>query len=151
MRSQHVLSVVRSLAVATDAKLCWSHTFETLAWVGIPKSLSPCSTAGAQFVEFIERHSAGHTPVLVAHNGKNFDLKLLYLAAARGEANLPSAWLWADSMLLAKQLKDEGIIDPPRHSQGELRQYFMLPALAQVHCAGSMHVAVCLRHMKMFC
>ena len=50
----------------------------------------------------------GGIPVLVAHNGKQFDFRFVDMELMRWNLKLPSDWCYLDSFILSKQvLKEE--------------------------------------------
>lgn len=65
-----------------------------------------CREVLSSFLEFVRQECSGPEggiPVLVAHNGKNFDFKFLNQECKRWTVQLPGDWLWLDSFLLAKE------------------------------------------------
>jgi hypothetical protein len=56
-----------------------------------------------EFVDFVERQLApGQFPVLVAHNGKSFDLPVMSLEFEKAGMQWPTDWHWFDTYLLVK-------------------------------------------------
>lgn len=58
-----------------------------------------------QMLEFVRQECSGPEggiPVLIAHNGKNFDYKFLDQECKNWNFQLPKDWQWMDSLLLAR-------------------------------------------------
>ena len=59
----------------------------------------------AQLVQFVQKCSTPRdVPVLVAHNGRIFDNRMLMAEFRRSGTKMPSNWLWLDTLPLARQL-----------------------------------------------
>lgn len=50
------------------------------------------------------RQKAGGQTILIAHNGKSFDVPFLISEFGRYDYEIPSDWLFLDTMSLARQL-----------------------------------------------
>ena len=70
-----------------------------------------CRVVLSRFLEFVQqecREPEGGIPVLIAHNGKNFDNRFLSQECNRWNVPIPDDWQWMDSYLLAKEcVRDE--------------------------------------------
>ena len=62
----------------------------------------------AQLVQFVKTGAkAEELPVLVAHNGRIFDNRMLAAEFKRCRVSLPQSWLWLDTLPLARKLLPE--------------------------------------------
>lgn len=87
-----------------------------------------------RMIHFVEGcRVQGKTPVLVAHNGKRFDFKILIEEAARSSISLPSDWLCLDTLVLARACMKGQIISSKK--QADLRSFFDIPCPATEHNA----------------
>eukprot|EP00208_Stichococcus_sp_RCC1054_P005882 CAMPEP_0206144260 /NCGR_PEP_ID=MMETSP1473-20131121/23539_1 /ASSEMBLY_ACC=CAM_ASM_001109 /TAXON_ID=1461547 /ORGANISM="Stichococcus sp, Strain RCC1054" /LENGTH=1449 /DNA_ID=CAMNT_0053540031 /DNA_START=323 /DNA_END=4672 /DNA_ORIENTATION=- len=93
----------------------------------------PFREVWGEFVDVVERHSQGRTPVLVAHNGFLFDNPLVLLACWRDGVRVPDHWLTVDSLFVAKQLPREAV--GPSLRLQDLNVHFGLPAATAAHQA----------------
>ena len=67
-----------------------------------------CRQVAAQLVQYINKGTeADEVPVLVAHNGKNFDNRMLTAEFKRCGVSLPVTWQWLDTLPLARKLLPE--------------------------------------------
>ncbi|KAL0035623.1 hypothetical protein WJX79_003704 [Trebouxia sp. C0005] len=94
----------------------------------------PFKQVAAQLVQFINKGTeADEVPVLVAHNGKSFDNRMLTAEFKRCGVSLPEAWQWLDTLPLARKLLPE----LTRHSQADLRAFLELPPPLVAHRAAA--------------
>lgn len=94
----------------------------------------PFKQVAAQLVQFINKGTeADESPVLVAHNGNNFDNRMLTAEFKRCGVSLPQTWQWLDSLPLARKLLPE----LSRHSQADLRAFLELPPPLVAHRAAA--------------
>lgn len=98
-----------------------------------PCGVVPHREVWGEFVDVVERHSQGRTPVLVAHNGFLFDNPLVLLACWRDGVRVPDHWLTVDSLFVAKQLPREAV--GPSLRLQDLNVHFGLPAATAAHQA----------------
>jgi len=56
-----------------------------------------------RLLAWVAERAAGGTPVLVAHNGRKFDVPMLHHNLARVGAALPAEWWFLDTWLLARE------------------------------------------------
>lgn len=67
-----------------------------------------CRQVAAGLVQFVKKNSKpDEVPVLVAHNGKNFDNRMLTAEFKRSGTPLPATWHWLDTLPLARKLLPE--------------------------------------------
>lgn len=94
----------------------------------------PFKQVAAQLVQLISKGTeADEVPVLVAHNGRNFDNRMLTAEFKRCGVSLPEAWQWLDTLPLARKLLPE----LTRHSQADLRAFLELPPPLVAHRAAA--------------
>ncbi|DBB01647.1 TPA: hypothetical protein ACH3X1_000283 [Trebouxia sp. C0004] len=94
----------------------------------------PFKQVAAQLVQFINKGTeADEVPVLVAHNGKNFDNRMLTAEYKRCGVSLPEMWQWLDTLPLARNLLPE----LTRHSQADVRAFLELPPPRVAHRAAA--------------
>ena len=78
-----------------------------------PDHSLPCREIAEDFLDFVERQLApGQVPVLVAHNLKYFDHKVMSTEFDVCGMEWPDHWHWLDSYKLAT--KDDGRYGPDR-------------------------------------
>lgn len=93
------------------------------------------------FMEFVGSHTApGETPVLVAHNGWSFDLPILLAECREAGRPLPTSWLHADSLVLARVLlsqlqSSDGRVGTREAALGKLFQFLTGTELGNAHRA----------------
>lgn len=65
-----------------------------------------CREAVQRFIDFINNHcpSEDIVPVLIAHNGKTFDIPFLAMEFARGGMQIPANWYFMDTLLVARRV-----------------------------------------------
>ena len=65
-----------------------------------------CREAGQQLLEFIDRQCSAHNavPLLIAHNGRAFDIPFLHLELQRNGLALPETTLFFDTYRYAKEV-----------------------------------------------
>lgn len=58
-----------------------------------------------RFIDFVARHCPADdvVPVLIAHNGRSFDVPWLAAEFARSGLEVPAKWHYLDTFLLAKR------------------------------------------------
>ena len=67
-----------------------------------------CRQVAADLVQFVKKCSKpGEIAVLVSHNGKNFDNRMLTAEFKRSGNTVPPSWHWLDTLPLARQLLPE--------------------------------------------
>lgn len=67
-----------------------------------------CREAGHSFLQFVERQIADHpgsSPLLVAHNLINFDVRVMRDNMRAVDLQLPNDWHYLDTVLLARKLR----------------------------------------------
>lgn len=59
-----------------------------------------------QFMDFVDSHCSSEdiVPVLIAHNGKSFDIPFLALEFAREGFQIPPNWHFLDTLLVARRV-----------------------------------------------
>ena len=66
-------------------------------------SLFACSEVGPRLLDYIDRQCRGAgTPVLVAHNGRRFDLPFLSNELKRSNLELPAHYAFLDTLIFCK-------------------------------------------------
>ncbi|WP_239978359.1 putative quorum-sensing-regulated virulence factor [Candidatus Similichlamydia epinepheli] len=75
---------------------------------------------GSDFLKFCSMEG---TPVLIAHNGKQFDIPFIENELKRFDLDLPKHWLTVDTLQWARKYRS----DLPRHSLQFLRETFGIP------------------------
>ena len=76
-----------------------------------------CSEALERFFNFVEDVSCGEVPLLVAHNGIGFDLRMMFAACQEANRMFPLNYHFLDSLPLARLVlpnKENG--GPERHT-----------------------------------
>ncbi|WP_108624270.1 putative quorum-sensing-regulated virulence factor [Candidatus Similichlamydia epinepheli] len=73
--------------------------------------------------EFLKFCSLAETPVLIAHNGKQFDIPFIENELNRFDLHLPKDWPTVDTLQWARKYRP----DLPRHSLQFLRETFGIP------------------------
>ncbi|KAK9136768.1 hypothetical protein Sjap_007362 [Stephania japonica] len=88
---------------------------------------------------FIRRRRISSGPVyFVAHNARNFDVPFLINEFSRCGEDIPSDWLFIDSLPLARELaKLDGYENLPGKSIQALREFFKIPLWGDAHRAMS--------------
>ena len=67
-----------------------------------------CRHVASQLVQFVKTGArADEVPVLVAHNGRIFDNRMLAAEFKRCAMSLPHSWHWLDTLPLARKLLPE--------------------------------------------
>ena len=83
--------------------------------------LTACSSreAGQQLLEFIERQCSAEEalPLLIAHNGRSFDVPFLNIELQRNGLALPQDTLFFDTYRYARQVFPQLSIDPGSYKQ----------------------------------
>lgn len=67
-----------------------------------------CREAVQQFMDFIDSHctSEDTVPVLIAHNGRRFDIPFLAMEFAREGFKIPANWHFMDTLMVAQKVID---------------------------------------------
>ncbi|MDB6082023.1 MAG: dnaq3 [Chlamydiia bacterium] len=73
------------------------------------------AVVGQKFIDFCDDEV-----ILIAHNNDSFDLPFLRAEMKRSNLNMPTHWLFLDSLKWARRYRK----DLPRHSLQYLRQFF---------------------------
>ena len=62
--------------------------------------------AGQQFLDFMQRHCSPQEaiPLLIAHNGRAFDIRFIHLELQRNSLALPDGALFFDTCIYARQI-----------------------------------------------
>lgn len=83
-----------------------------------------CREVGQQFLEFVSRQCSAEdaVPVLIAHNGRAFDVPWIAAEFARSGLQLPADWHFLDTYQLARRALKEQLQGPqgPGFSQASV-------------------------------
>ena len=65
-----------------------------------------CREALQRFIDFIDYHCPTEdiVPVLIAHNGKTFDIPFLDMEFARAGMQIPAKWYYMDTLFMARSV-----------------------------------------------
>lgn len=86
-----------------------------------PNEPHACSTpreVAPRLLGWVGERANGGTPVLIAHNGRGFDLPMLHHNLARVGAALPGHWWYLDTFRLAQASR---LSPDEKHSQARSR------------------------------
>ncbi|GLT37965.1 hypothetical protein SLA2020_122440 [Shorea laevis] len=84
------------------------------------------------------RQKPGGYVMLVAHNGRCFDVPFLISEFSRCSYEIPPNWLFVDTLSLARELKKSGVSRlPSKTSLQALREYYNIPLVGSAHRAMS--------------
>ncbi|KAJ8572827.1 hypothetical protein K7X08_009338 [Anisodus acutangulus] len=82
------------------------------------------------------RQKPGGYVVLVAHNARGFDVPFLIKEFSRCSFDIPSNWLFVDTLPLAREvMKSGGLKVPPKVSLQALGQHYGIPLVGTAHRA----------------
>lgn len=82
------------------------------------------------------RQKPGGYVVLVAHNARGFDVPFLIKEFSRCSLDIPSNWLFVDTLPLAREvMKSGGTKVPPKVSLQALGQHYGIPLVGSAHRA----------------
>ncbi|CAM6084606.1 unnamed protein product [Calypogeia fissa] len=100
---------------------------------GVPK----WKDVALALVDFVESRRKGQGQViLVAHNGRRFDVPFIMSEFHACRVSMPSYWRFVDSMALAKlAMKGSGKSPSPKTALGHLFTYYNLPSVGKAHRA----------------
>ncbi|CAL8466793.1 g6329 [Coccomyxa elongata] len=98
-------------------------------------SLPTSREAVQQFMDFINHHcpTKDIVPVLIAHNGRTFDIPFLAMEFARGGMQIPANWYFMDTLLVARRVINQDNIQSLKLSN--LREHFGIAPPAVEHRA----------------
>ncbi|KAL0357286.1 UNVERIFIED_CONTAM: Exonuclease DPD1, chloroplastic/mitochondrial [Sesamum calycinum] len=89
------------------------------------------------FLQYVRsRQIPGGVVVLVSHNGRTFDVPFLKKEFSRCSYEIPSDWLFADTLPLARAvMKSKGSKVPSKISLQALREHYGIPLIGPAHRA----------------
>ncbi|EIE26488.1 P-loop containing nucleoside triphosphate hydrolase protein [Coccomyxa subellipsoidea C-169] len=98
-------------------------------------SLPTSREAVQQFMDFIDSHCASEdtVPVLIAHNGRRFDIPFLAMEFAREGFKIPANWHFMDTLMVAQKVIDRDNIQSLKLT--DMREHFGISAPSVEHRA----------------